>query len=160
MIAFRIVLALTIIGGLGACDAGEDQDTFENEAFSDPVGFTQTAENGAVQSKDDDDWRISPVYSGRIVIDPAFPNPVPPGASVAIPVRIRLSNSVQGGLEVTSYDSNRIPRRLDSIPNASETGSYVFRFMPSVLGLKGLIRVFIVDTRGRLVSYGDIHING
>ncbi len=151
---------LTMIWGLGACDAGEDQDAFENEAFSDPVGFTQTSENGEIQSIDDNDWRLSPVYSGRIVIDPAFPNPVSPGESVAIPVRIRLSNSVQGGLEATSYDTNGIPRRLDRIPNANETGSYVFRFMPSILGMKGLIRVFIVDTRGRMVSYGDIYVNG
>ncbi len=160
MIYFRTVLTLTMIWGLGACDAGEEQDTFEDEAFSDPSGFTQTGKNGSIQSRDDDDWRISPIYIGRVVIDPAFPNPAPPGGSVAIPVRIRLSDSVQGGLEVTGYDRNEIPRRLDSIPNASETGSYVFRFMPSVLGIKGLIRVFIVDTRGRLVSYGDIQIDG
>lgn len=160
MIVFRVILILTLIVGFGACDSGEEQDVFEDQAFSDPVGFTQTSENGSVESRDEDDWRISPTYQGRIIIEPAFPNPVPSGASVAIPVRIRFSDSVQGGLEVTTYDTNGIPRRLDRIPNAGDIGAYVFRFSPRVLGIKGLIRVFIVDTRGRLVSYGDLQTNG
>ena len=160
MVIFRIALALTMITTLGACDTGEDQDTFENQAFSDPIGFTQTSASGTIESRDEDDWRVSPAYHGRIIIDPAFPNPVPSGESVAIPVRIRFAGSVQGNLELTTYDSNGLPRRLDSIPDANDTGSYVFRFMPRVLGLNGLIRVFIVDTRGRLVSYGDLQTNG
>lgn len=160
MITLRIILALTIMCGLGACDSGGEQDMFEDEAFTDPEGFTQTSESGAIQSKDEDDWRVSPMYHGRVIIDPAFPNPVHTGGFVAIPVRVRLSDSVQGGLAVTGYDINGLARRLDTIPNASETGAYVFRFMPSVLGVKGLTRVFIVDTRGRLVSYGDIQTNG
>ena len=159
MILLRIGLAFAVIVGLGACDAAQEQNTFEDHAFSEPQGFTQTSEGGGIQSRDDDDWRISPIYRERVVIDPAFPNPVPSGASVTIPVRIRLSDSVQGGLEVTSYDTNRIPRRLDTILHANDPGSYVFRFSPHVLGLKGLIRVFILDTKGRLVSYGDLQIN-
>ncbi len=156
----RIMLALTMITALGACDTGEDQDAFENRAFSEPVGFTQTSESGAVELQDEDDWRVSPAYHGRILIEPAFPNPVPSGGSVMIPVRIRFADSVQGGLEIVTYDASEIPRRLDSIPNASEPGSYVFRFMPRVLGLRGLVRVFIIDTRGRLVSYGDLQASG
>lgn len=142
-----------------ACDAGEDQDDFENQAFSEPRGYTQTNVSGEVQSKDDDDWRISPAYFGRVVVDPAFPNPAPSGETVAIPVRVRLTNSIQGGLEVTAYDTNGIPRRLDSIPNARDPGSYVLRFLPRALGVTGLVRVFIVDTQGGLVSYGDILMN-
>ena len=68
-----------------ACDAGEDQDDFENQAFSEPNGFTRTNASGEIQSEDDDDWRISPAYFGRVVIDPAFPNPVPSGETVSIP---------------------------------------------------------------------------
>lgn len=147
------------MGALGACDAAKDQDTFENQAFSEPQGFTQTSKGGGIQSRDDDDWRISPIYSERIIVDPAFPNPVPSGASVTIPIRIRLSDTVQGGLDVTSYDINGIPRKLDTILQANDPGSYVFRFSPHVLGLKGLVRVFILDTRGRLVSYGDLQIS-
>jgi len=144
----------------GACDSMEDQETFENQAFAVPSNFTHTNNSGVIESMDGDDWRVSPAYRGRIIIDPAFPNPVESGGSVSIPVRIRFSNSVQGGLQLTTYDSNGIPRRLDSIANANDTGSYVFRFMPRTLNLQGLVRVFIVDTRGRLVSYGDLQTNG
>ena len=160
MIALRVVLALTMIAGIGACDTAEEQHTFENQAFTDPIGFTRTTESGKIESEDEDDWRISPASHGRIIIEPAFPNPVPSGASVTIPVRVRFSDSVRGGLEVTTYDSNGIPRRLDSIRDAGDTGAYVFKFSPRVLAFKGLIRVFIVDTRGRLVSYGDLQTNG
>ncbi len=155
MLRFCCVLFLL----LSACDTSEDQDEFENQAFSEPSGFTRTSVSGEIQSKDDDDWRVSPAYFGRVVIDPAFPNPAPSGETVAIPVRVRLSNSVQGGLEITSYDANGIPRRLDSIPDARDPGSYVFRFLPRTLGVTGLVRVFIVDTQGGLVSYGDIQMN-
>ncbi len=144
----------------GACDSAEDQETFEDQAFAEPSRITKTDGSGTIESTDTDDWRVSPAYVGRIVIDPAFPNPVESGGSVAIPVRIRFSDSVQGGLQLTTYDSNGIPRRLDSIPNANDIGSYVFRFMPRTLQLQGLVRVFIVDTRGRLVSYGDLQTNG
>jgi len=156
----QVMIMLTMILWLCACDSSEDQDTFENQAFLVPSGYTRTSHNGTVESIDEDDWRVSPAYVGRIIVDPAFPNPVPSGESVAIPVRIRFSDSVEGGLELTTYDSNGIPRRLDSLPNASDTGSYVFRFMPRVLVLQGLVRVYIVDTRGRLVSYGDLLTNG
>ncbi len=157
---YRILLVLTLMIGLGACDSGIGQEEFENRAFSEPDGITRTSENGTVQSTDEDDWRISPAYLGRIVIDPAFPNPVPSGASVSVPVRIRISDSVLGGLEITSFDANGLPRRLDRISDAGDPGAYVFRFMPRVLGLTGLIRVFIVDPQGRLVSYGDLQTDG
>jgi len=145
---------------LCACDTSEDQDTFENQAFLEPSEYTKTTDNGTVESIDEDDWRVSPAYAGRIIVDPGFPNPVPSGGSVSIPIRIRFSDSVEGGLELTTYDSDGLPRRLDTLPNANETGSYVFRFMPRVLELQGLVRVYIVDTRGRLVSYGDLLTNG
>lgn len=154
----RILLVLTIIAGLGACDTGEDQGAFDDRAFSKPSGITQTSKSGRVLSEDEDDWQISPAYFGRIVVDPAFPNPVPSGEFVTIPIRVRISGSVQGRLNVVSYDNNRIERRLDTISDAQDPGAYVFRFMPRILGLNGLIRVFIVDTQGGIVSYGDLQV--
>ncbi|MCY4233704.1 MAG: hypothetical protein OXE59_08210 [Bacteroidetes bacterium] len=152
--------ALTMILVLCACDSVEDQQAFEDQAFAEPSGFTQTDESGAIKAMDDDDWRVSPAYVGRIIIDPAFPNPVSSGGLISIPVRVRFSDSVQGGLQLTAYDLDGIPRRLDSILNANDPGSYVFRFMPRTLQLQGLVRVFIIDTQGRLVSYGDVQTSG
>ena len=83
LIPFWVVLAAPAWVG---CDTAEQQNQFEEEAFSTPSGFTRTDENGEIVSEDTDDWRTSPVYSTRVLIDPAFPNPAPPGELVTIPV--------------------------------------------------------------------------
>ena len=140
------------------CDTAGQQNDFEDEAFSPPSGFTRTDKNGEILSEDTDDWRTSPVYSTRVLIDPAFPNPVPPGEFVTVPIQVREFNSVQGRLELVSFDENGIPRRLDDIRDASDPGAYIFTFNPVLLGVPGLVRVFIVDNRGGLVSYGDLLI--
>lgn len=155
LIPLLVVLAALAWAG---CDTAEQQNEFEDEAFSLPSGFTRTDENGEIVSEDTDDWRTSPVYITRVLIDPAFPNPVPPGEFVTIPVQVREFDSVQGGLELVSFGENRIPRRLDDIRDASDPGAYIFKFNPALLGVSGLVRVFIVDSRGGLVSYGDLLI--
>ena len=109
-------------------------------------------------STDPDDWRVAPTYFERLIIDPAFPNPASFGTSVAIPIRIRLNDTVQGGLDLVSYDADRIPRRLDRVNDARDPGAYVLRFMPSALGVTGLSRVYVLDTAGGLISYGDIMV--
>jgi len=149
-----LVLAASLVWA--GCDTAEQQNEFEDQAFSLPSGFTRTDRNGEILSEDTDDWRTSPVYSTRVLVDPAFPNPVPPGEFVTIPVQVREFNSVQGGLELVSFDENRIPRRLDDIRDASDPGAYIFTFNPALLGVPGLVRVFILDSRGGLVSYGDL----
>ena len=153
--AFLVVLALLLAGG---CDTAEQQNDFEDDAFSPPSGFTRTDENGEILSEDKDDWRTAPVYSTSVLIDPAFPNPTAPGDFVNVPVSVRQFNSIQGGLELVSFDENGIPRRLDEIRDARDPGAYVFTFNPGLLGVRGLIRLFILDTRGNLVSYGDLSI--
>ena len=152
MRCFFLVYCLILIG----CDNAENQDMFEDEAFADPSGFTRTNEYGEVVSEDVDDWRTSPAYLTRIDIAPAFPNPVPVGEFVSIPIKVRDFNAIRGGLDLVYFDENRIARRLDEIRNASNPGAYVFIFNPAVLGVGGLLRVFIVDSGGGLVSYGDL----
>ena len=53
---FLVVLALLLAGG---CDTAEQQNDFEDEAFSTPSGFTRTDENGQILSEDKDDWRTA-----------------------------------------------------------------------------------------------------
>ena len=155
----RLALFLVIGAHLIGCDTNaEQEEAFKDAAFRMPSGFTETTERGDVVSDDPDDWRVSPSYFQRLVIDPAFPNPASVGISVAIPIRVRLSDTVQGGLDLVSYDANRIPRLLDRVEDARSPGAYVFRFMPGVLGTTGLKRVYVLDTAGGLVSYGDIMI--
>ena len=47
-----VVLALLVGGG---CDTAEQQNDFEDEAFSTPSGFTRTDKNGQILSEDTDD---------------------------------------------------------------------------------------------------------
>lgn len=150
-------VALILLIGAG-CDTQEQQKDFLDDAFSPPSGFTRTDADGRILSDDKDDWRTAPIYTGRVLIDPAFPNPVS-GAFIAIPVRVREFNAVPGGLEVVSFDENQIPRRLDAVREASDPGAYVLSFNPTLLDVRGLVRVFILDGRGEMVSYGDILID-
>lgn len=151
-----IVLAFLVWVG---CDTQEQQNEFEDDAFSIPSGFTRTDEGGQILSEDTDDWRTAPVYLTRVLIDPAFPNPVPPGGFVTIPISVREFNAVQGGLELVSFDANMLPRRLDFVAEASNPGAYILAFNPALLGVQGLVRVYILDIRGNLVSYGDVFID-
>ena len=141
-----------------ACDTAELQSDFEEEAFAVPSGITSTDENGEVVETDDDDWRTSPAYMGRVYIDPAFPNPVGPGDFVTIPVRVRQFNALEGSLALVSFDEDRVARRLDDIRDARDPGAYIFSFSPRVLGVTGLVRVYVVDNGGGLISYGDLLI--
>ena len=89
---FLVVLALLLAGG---CDTAEQQNNFEDEAFSTPSGFTRTDENGQILSEDKDDWRTAPVYSTSVLIDPAFPNPTAASDFVNVPVSVREFNSIE-----------------------------------------------------------------
>ncbi len=138
------------------CDTAQLQSAFEDEAFSVPTGITRADEHGEVASADENDWRTSPAYMGRVYIDPAFPNPAGASDFVSIPLRVRQFNALQGRLALVSYDEDRIARRLDDIRDARDPGAYVFTFSPRVLGITGLVRLFIVDDGGGLISYGDL----
>ena len=151
------MVALGVLVGLG-CDSTEQQGAYEEQAFAVPSGVTQTDRYGEIISEDQDDWRTAPAYRSRVLIDPAFPNPASVGTPVAIPVRVVEFNAVQGGLELVSFDDNRIARRLADIRDARNPGAYVFKFNPVSLGVTGLVRVYIVDNLGGLVSYGDVQI--
>ena len=107
---------------------------------------------------DEDDWRTSPAYVTRIEISPAFPNPPGEAVSMVIPVRVRTSNTVQGGLQLVLFDADRIPRRLDNIRSARDPGAYVFKFSPALVTQKSLVRVYVIDPLGELVSYGDLQL--
>ncbi|NNF04187.1 MAG: hypothetical protein HKN17_06950, partial [Rhodothermales bacterium] len=50
-------------------------------------------------------------------------------------------------------------RLLDEIPATSDPGAYVFRFSPVILARQGLVRVFVFDTLGELVTYGDLQLD-
>ena len=139
-----------------SCDTADLQRDFEAQAFATPSGYTQTNDQGEAISIDADDWRTAPAYTGRIDVSPAFPNPPGSGTEVVVPFKVREFNSVRGGLDLVIFDANRIARRLDQVRSARDPGAYVFKFAPAFIGQTGLVRVYIVDPLGDLVSYGDL----
>jgi len=138
-----------------ACDSQGQQNDFEKEADLPPKGFTTTDENGQVVTEDKDDWRTSPFFLGKILVEPAFPNPTN-GEVVNVTFNVLEFDAVGNRMVLRGRDPNGRLSLLDEIENASEPGAHTFRFAPGLLGQKGLHRLFIFDTVGDLVSYGDL----
>lgn len=139
------------------CDSTGPQEEFEEAASRPPVDFTQTTINGNVVSVDDDDWRTAPAFAGIVRVSPAHPNP--PGDNfVNIPVSVFQFNQVRGGLLLRAVDATGNFIILDEIQEASSPGAYVFTFSPALIGRRGLVRLFVLDGFGDLVSYGDLMI--
>jgi hypothetical protein len=139
------------------CDSQEQQDIFVQDAGATPEAFARTDNTGRIVDDDPDDWRVAPVFGGKVRFDPAYPNPVG-GGFVIIPVTVLEFNAIQGGLALRARDASGRLRTLDDILDASDPGAYIFRFSPALLNRTGLIRVFIFDRLGELVSYGDLMI--
>lgn len=155
----RLLLFTIFIILVSGCDAVDEQRDFVDEARLPPEGITETDERGNILSEDEDDWRTSPRYATRVVVDPAFPNPAN-GSFVSLNVTVREFNVVVGGLELGSFDAQGRFTRLDDIRQASDPGLYTFVFNPSALGLApgSLVRVYILDDPGEIVSYGDLQL--
>jgi hypothetical protein len=140
-----------------ACSTQGAQDRFADEATRTPSEYTKTDAQGRVLSEDPDDWRTAPIYIGVVVVDPAYPNPVEEGF-VHVRVTVREFNQVRGGLVLRAFDQLGRMMTLDSIQNARQPGSYLLTFSPALLGRRGLHRLFIFDTSGEIVSYGDLMV--
>lgn len=122
-----------------------------------PNGFARTDSQGTILDDDEDDWRVAPIYGGKVRVDPAYPNPATIDF-VTIPVTVLEFNSVQGGLSIRGRDASGTLRTLDDILDATDPGAYIFRFSPALLARSGLVRLFIFDRLGELVSYGDLMV--
>jgi len=152
-----ILLALLITATLAGCDSQEQQNNFVDDAGRAPSGFARTDDTGRILDDDMDDWRTAPVFAGKVRFDPAYPNPVG-GEFVTIPVTVLEFNAVQGGLVLRGRDANGTLRTLDDLPEAAEPGVHAFLFSPSILARDGLVRVFVFDRVGEIVTYGDLFL--
>lgn len=151
---FIVVLALFVSPG---CDTQGQQDDFAEEASRPPSNYSHTDEGGTELSPDNDDWRTSPTYAGKVSVRPAYPNPVDAGEFVTVPITVTAFGSVRAPLHVETMRDDRL-FRLDQIDQATDPGSYVFTFSAASFGRKGLNRVYIFDGVGEIVSYGDIMV--
>src|SRR5690606_4099136 len=133
------------------------QETFLDEAQAEPSGFTRTDQSGGIEALDGDDWRTSPLFTGRVIVDPAYPNPTN-GGIVTLPFRILQPNEVAGGVYVRAFDADGNVIALGEQIETSGPGLYVVTINPALLGPTGLHRLFVTDVFGDLISYGDLDV--
>lgn len=169
----RLLLLLLLTGATGAalqaCGQDDDQRAFEREAFSEPEGFTETTLSGEVRSRDEQDWRIAPMYQGYVEIDspeapPPYPNPTS-GDPVQVELWITGIETVNG-ITVETLDPEGRPIQLyESTESPLPTGIYDFSFAPERLtrtgtleAARGLHRIFIYDRNNNMITYGDIKV--
>ncbi len=153
----RALALLCLPAVLTACDGQRLQESFAADARRSPSGLTRTSAQGAVSETDADDWRTAPLYGGRVRVSPAFPNPVTQVSFVSVPVAVLDFEGVQGGLSLHAYDTGGRLRVLTT-QSVTGPGTYVLSFSAAQLGRIGLTRVFVLDGRGEILSYGDIEL--
>ena len=143
------------------CDTQGAQQDFVEDANALPDGITVVLDasvGGEICSEDQDDWRTAPVYNGVILVDrPPSPNPAS-GTLVTIVMKVIQFDRIRGGLVLRAFGPSNDLVLLDSIVDASAPGEYVFQFSPSLLTENGLHRLYIFDTLGELISYGDLEL--
>ncbi len=152
----RIVLLIPIVL-LAGCDSTDSQDDFVKAAQSPPSGYTRTDASGQVVSEDTDDWRTAPFFVGKVVVNPAYPNPGGAATTVTVPIRILQFDDLSGGLLLRAEVDDRL-RLLDELIDTSSPGAYIMQFSAAQLGRAGLHRLYVLDEFGELVSYGDVLI--
>ncbi|NND71450.1 MAG: hypothetical protein HKN43_07715 [Rhodothermales bacterium] len=150
-------LALVCLVVLASCDTADLQNDFLEEARRAPSGVTVTNANGAIISVDDDDWRTAPLFTGKVIVEPAYPNPVS-GGLVTLPIRILQFDDVTGGLFVRAFNGSNQLITLAEALDTSSPGVYTISINPGLLSAVGLHRLFLQDFLGEIVSYGDLRI--
>jgi len=155
------ILFLLMLLSLG-CTRNEAQRDFEQDAYSQPFGYTERSFQGEIQKVDEDDWRISPLFQGLVNINPPFPNPATTSQSIQFEIDVVASQSVNG-LEVITRFADGSPRVLyqefESLPTSLSTfqiNPLEFAQFDNPEGARGLHRIFIFDGRGQMITYGDI----
>ena len=152
---------------LGGCNNNDAQREFEREAYQNPNGITETDFHGNVNSEDPDDWRVSPLYTGLVTIDPPlFPNPVPYGTIANLNVYLN-GTTTTSYLELGYLDprstSGRAWVQIQIIDNTTDLSVNAFQINPAQFGsdvstARGTYRLIVFDGNQEMITYGDITI--
>ena len=160
----RLVLVLSVLLAGAGCSSfsDEEQQAFETAAFYlQPEGYTEVSAMGEVGSRDADDWRSAPVFAGRAsVLTPPTPNPATRGTTVRLLID---TQGVPGGLALYARDARGDLILLDDRPDATEVGFYELAFFGSEAAAgrgDGLYRLIVLDGAQRVVTYGDLRVEG
>jgi len=160
----RFACCLVVLLFVSACSAfnNEEQLAFENAAFLlQPDGYTRVSELAVIGQTDPDDWRSGPAFVGRAsVLTPPYPNAAPRDATVRLLID---TNGVPGGLAIYTLNARGDLLLLDERSDATDVGFYELAFFGSQAtggGGDGLYRLVVLDGRQRVVTYGDLLVQG
>jgi hypothetical protein len=161
------VLGMAIMVSMTGCQTDDDdiQKEFEQEAYSSPSQITQTTFNGTIESKDSNDWRVSPYYVGLLTVQPPFPNPANPTQTVQLLVTIQ-SLDVLSQVRVWTFNPTR-PSALWPVWNSTSLGAGILEIplnpmnltpSGSVSELRTTHRIIMTDQLDQVITYGDVQI--
>lgn len=158
-ITLFLVSNLLILSG---CNQNSDQRDFEEQAFSEPSGITETDQNGRViGSTDPDDWRIAPFFQGDIeLIFPPSPNPVLSNDDLRIEIQVNFLERISG-IYVRVFRLSSF-YQIDDRPQVS-TGITPFTIPAKIIAggnsnPQGIYRIIIQDENENVITYGDVEI--
>lgn len=166
-ILFTAILFPLLLTG---CSSNKAQQQFENDARKTPSGYTNTDTSGKILSKDPDDWRISPMFQGFILVtQPPYPNPAGTTQQIKFELQINGLESIYGLYVYTNLETNTGTYRVQQIyynPDSPlQPGLLSIQFIPSQFTItgnasdaRGIHRIFVYDGRQNLITYGDIMI--
>jgi len=166
-LAIWLLFGLAVMGSMTGCQTDDDniQKEFEQEAYSTPSSITKTTFNGTVESRDSDDWRVSPYYSGLLTVQPPFPNPANPTQTVQLLVTIQ-SLDVLSRVRVWTFNPSR-PSALWPVWNSTSLGPGILEipmnpmnFAPSgsLSDIRTTHRIILTDQLDQVITYGDVQI--
>lgn len=172
----HIFLTILLFSGfllITGCSKSDDQREFENESLSAPSNFTATPTAGEITNKDPDDWRISPMYQGQIMVTtdpssftPPFPNPLNYNDDITISLYFYGIDNINL-IDIYVFRDNpatteRYVTTRENLPSAGlETIILKGEDISNSTGgsqAEGLYRIRIFDGRENLITYGDIKI--
>ncbi|MEX0720263.1 MAG: hypothetical protein WD059_06315 [Balneolaceae bacterium] len=165
---YFLLLLLIFVAVNQNCTRNDEQREFEQEAYRPPNDFTETSPQGEVNSVDEDDWRISPLFQGLFEVRAPFPNPSNTTSAIQFEIEVTGVQSING-IEVIVFFDDYDPREGSNVlyfdTESLPQGLTTFQINPLELGeisvpesVRGLHRIYIYDGRGQLISYGDIMI--
>lgn len=154
-------LSIFLILMASCATSRDEQDQFNSFAFRLPDGITVTNERGAIQENDNDDWRIGPLFSGALSVNPMFPNPSS-GRRFVLEITKNTVNDV-GALSVIQVNEKVNRRLIQTIVFSGNSFFEIVEINPAKLSTTsilndalGLHRIVVIDFRGNVVTYGDL----
>lgn len=158
------VIILLLFATAVSCTRNDAQREFEQEAYSAPNNYTETAStNGDILNNDPDDWRTSPRFQGFITVTPPYPNPVATNQNIQFQLDLFAQGSVNGLLVFVRLENGQLDEIYrdesplsTSLNDFSISASLLSQFEGSSGTARGLKRVYFFDLNRRMISYGDI----